>query len=164
MAAQAKALLTRGLVAGVVAHLGIAVVLAAGDLISGRSWLFTPSLLGEVLFRGTPDACEVKGGLTPLLAYAAVHFVILVAFGVLAAFLIRKSEERPGLWFGAWLVYFVVAWHLGGAVVIMLGPVRGCVPLGWFFAASVAGAGAMAAYLLRHHPRLRGALHDDRYA
>jgi hypothetical protein len=164
MLAKTTTVFARGLIAAVAAHLAIAVVLVVGDLTSGRSALFTPSLLGEVLLRGTTDACEVRGGLTPLLYYGAIHFATLAAFGVLASYLIQKSEDHPELWFGAWLVFFVVAWHLGGAVVTMLAPVRGCITLGWFFGASVAGAGAMAAYLWRRHPRLRRTLRDDRYA
>lgn len=164
MPSKTKAVLIRGIFAGVAAHLAIAAVLIIGDLTSGRSALFTPSLLGQVLLQGTTDACELQGGLTPLLSYAAIHFVTLAGFGVLASHLIQKSEDHPGISFGAWLVFFVVAWHLGGAVVLMLAPVRGCVSLGWFFGASVAGAGAMAAYLWRRHPRLRRALRDDQYA
>jgi hypothetical protein len=164
MSSRTKTVLIRGLIAAVAAHLAIAAVLIVGDLTSGRSALFTPSLLGQVLLRGTADACEVQGGLTPLLSYAAIHFAALAGFGVLASYLIQKSEDHPGIWFGAWLVFFVVAWHLGGAVVLMLAPVRGCVSLGWFFGASVAGAAAMAGYLWGRHPRLRGALRDDQYA
>lgn len=164
MPARTTSVLAQGLIAAVAAHVAIAAVLIIGDLVSGRTAMSTPSLLGEVLLGGTNDACEVRGGPTPLLSYAAIHFATLAVLGVLASYLVQKSEEHPGLWFGAWFVFFFVAWHLGGAVVTLLAPVRGCISLGWVFGASFAGAAAMAAYLWWRHPRLRRDLRDDRYA
>jgi len=164
MKERTASVIAHGMVAALVAHLVVALVLVVGDLGSGRAALYTPALLGAALLDGVQDTCEARVAATNLLAYAAVHFAALLGLGVLASQLIQKSEERPALWFGAWLVFFFVAWHLGGAVVVLLGPVQGCLSLAWIFSASIAGAAGMAIYLWQAHPRLRLLLRTDRYA
>jgi hypothetical protein len=153
-----------GVVAGVVAHLTIAVVLVIGDLVSGRTALFTPALLGGVLLEGAEEACQASTRATVLFGYASIHLITLMAFGLLASYLMQRSEEYPFLWFGALLMFIVVAWHLAAAVLLLLGPVRGCISLWWIVGASFAGALAMARYLWRAHPGLRSRLRGDRYA
>jgi hypothetical protein len=156
--------IAEGLVAGLLAHLAIAVVLMIGDLVSGHPALFTPAVLGGVLLEGIQEACQAPIRATTILAYASVHLLTLAGFGLLASYLMRSSEERPFLWFGALLTFVFVAWHLAAAVLILLGPVRGCISLWWVVGASFAGALAMARYLWRAHPRLRERLGSDRYA
>ena len=68
------------------------------------------------------------------------------------------------LWFGALMTFVIVAWHLSGAVLGFLGPVRACLSLWPVTIAGFAGALAMAGYLWRGHPRLRQALRDETYA
>jgi hypothetical protein len=164
MAGTRATAVTEGIIAGLIGHLGLAAVVALADLSAGRSLLFTPSLLGSVLFGGAVDACRVAIGPTPVLAYFAVHLPVMLAFGVLASFLVRESERHPTLWFLALLTFITVGWHLAGAVVLMLGPVTGCLSLGWIFAASGVAAAAMATYLVARHRALRRSLADDRYA
>lgn len=164
MKRQRTSVITHGLVAGMVAHFVIALVVAVGDLASGRGALFTPTVLGAALLEGSRNDCTAPIGRTGLLAYTAVHLTALMGLGLLASFLIQKSEEQPGSWFGAWLVFFFVAWHMGAVVAGALGPVEGCLSLGWIFSASIAGAAGMAGYLWRVHPRLRDLLRTDRFA
>jgi hypothetical protein len=156
-------IIAEGLVAGVVAHLGIALILAIADLLTGRSLLFTPNLLGSVLLEGS-GGCDVAPQLTTLLAYTSIHLSTLAGFGILGSYLIQASEQRPILWFGALLLFIGVAWHLTAAVLTLLGPVGDCVGLWWIVTASFTGALAMAAYLWRAHAPLRARLHDDQYA
>lgn len=163
MRAQVARTLIDGVAAGLAAQVGIGVVLAAVDLAAGRSALFTPTLLGTALFEGVRDGCSVTVAPEPLLAYFAVHVGFLMAFGVLASWLVHLSERTPGLWFLALLSFVTVAWHLTGAVLALLGEVRGCVSLGWIAVASAAGAVAMAGYLVVSHRKLRRELADDRY-
>jgi hypothetical protein len=164
MQAKTALVIAEGVVAGLLAHLAIAVVLLIGDLVSGHPALFTPALLGGALLEGTREACQAPLRATTLLAYASIHLLALTAFGLLASYLMRSSEERPFLWFGALLTFVVVAWHLEAAVLFLLGPVRGCISLWWIVGASFAGALAMARYLWRAHPRLRERLRTDQYA
>jgi hypothetical protein len=156
--------IAEGLVAGIVAHVAIAIVLGVADLIGGRWILYSPALLGSVLLDGGRQGCQLPLRATSFLAYTSIHLITLTLFGLLASWLIRGSEERPILWFGALLTFVVVAWHLTAAVLGLLAPVQECLSLWPITAAGFAGGLAMAAYLWRNHPRLRQVLRGERYA
>jgi hypothetical protein len=157
-------ILAEGLVAGILAHIAIAVVLAFADLFAGRWLLYTPTLVGSVLLEGAGQGCQVTHSATVLLAYTSVHLTTLTLFGILASWLMHGSQERPMYWFGALFVFIFVAWHLAAAVLGLLGQVQECVSLWPPTLAGFAGALAMAGYLWRSHPGLRQALRGDRYA
>lgn len=163
MQARTAGTIAEGLVAGVLAHMAIAVVLALGDLFSGRWLFYTPTLVGRVLLEGGGEGCQVAPGATILLAYSSIHLAALTLFGLLAAWLVYGSEQRPALWSGALFVFIFVAWHLSAAVLGLLGRVQECVSLWPPTLAGFAGALAMAAYLWRSHPGLRQALRGERY-
>jgi hypothetical protein len=152
-----------GLVAGILAHLAIALVLVVADLAGGRWFFYTPTLVGRVLLEGSRE-CQASPSAIILLAYTSIHLVVLSLFGMLASWLVSSSEERPGLWFGALFVFIFVAWHLPAAVLGVLGGVLECRSLWPPTIAGFAGALAMAVYLWRSHPRLRKVLRGDRYA
>jgi hypothetical protein len=164
MQAKTARVIAEGIVAGVIAHLGIALVLLVADLVAGRWILFTPALLGTVLLEGARDICQVPLRVTTVLAYTSIHLTALAAFGLLASMLIHASEQRPILWLGALFVFIFVAWHLTGAVLTLVAPVRGCFSLWWITGASAVGALGMAGYLWRAHPGLRQRLRGERYA
>jgi hypothetical protein len=157
-------IIAEGLVAGVVAHIAIALVLILSDLVAGRWLFYTPTLVGRVLLEGGGQGCQVTPSATILLAYTSIHLITLTLFGFLASWLMYGSEARPILWFGALCVFILVAWHLPGAVLGVLGQVRECLSLWPPTLAGFAGALAMAAYLWRSHPGLRQALRGERYA
>lgn len=164
MRVKTALVIAEGVVAAVLGHLAITVFLTLGDAFSGRGVLYTPTLLGQVLFGGPPEGCQVATGAAALLAYASVHLVTLTLLGLLASAIVAGSEARPILWFGGLMLFVFVAWHLAAVVLTMLGPARECVSLWWIVAASFAGAFAMAWYLWRAHPRLRARLGGDQYA
>jgi hypothetical protein len=164
MRTRTATIVAEGLVAGVLAHLAIALLLLVADLLAGRGAFYTPALLGNVLLEGGGQGCQVRPGATLLLAYTSIHLVALTGFGILASWLIHGSQERPVLWSAALFVFIFVAWHLTAAVLGVLGRVQDCVSLWPATAAGVAGACAMAAYLWRAHPALRQRLRGERYA
>jgi hypothetical protein len=164
MQAKTAFVIAEGVVAAVLSHLAITTVLLIGDGLAGRGLLFTPSLLGQVLFEGPPDGCQVPIGGAALFAFASVHLMVLTSFGLLGAALVASSERYPMLWFGALTLFVIVAWHLAAAVLTLLGPAQSCVSLWWNVAASFAGALVMGGYLWRVHPRLRARLGTDQYA
>jgi hypothetical protein len=164
MQARTATTLTQGVTAGIVAYVAIALVLGGLDLLGGRGVLYSPALLGSVLLEGGADGCQLQFRSSGFWAYTSIHLVMLMLFGLLAGWLIRGSEERPTLWFGALLTFVMVAWHLTGAVLGLLAPVQACLSLWSVTAAGFAGALAMAAYLWWTHPRLRRALRGERYA
>jgi hypothetical protein len=153
-----------GLVAGILAHVAIALVLVFSDLFAGRWLLYTPTLVGTVLLEGGRQGCQVTPSATVLLAYTSVHLTTLILFGFLASWLVQGSQERPILWFGALCVFIFVAWHVSAAALGLLGQAQECLSLWPATLAGFAGALAMAGYLWRSHPGLRKALRGDRYA
>ena len=164
MKARTASIIAEGLVAGVLAHIAIALVLGLADLVAGRWLFYTPTLLGRVMLDGAGPGCQVAPGATVLLAYTSIHLITLALFGFLASWLIHGSEERPVLWSGALFVFIFVAWHLSAAVLGLLARVQECLSLWPPTLAGFAGALAMAAYLWRLRPGLREALRDERYA
>ena len=62
MQARTATRIAEGLIAGVVAHVAIAFVLGAADLIAGRWILYTPALLGSVLLEGGEQGCRIPFG------------------------------------------------------------------------------------------------------
>jgi hypothetical protein len=164
MEARRANIIAEGLVAGVLAHLTIAVVLVLADLFGGRWLFYTPTLMGMMLLEGGTQGCRVTPSATILLAYTSIHLVTLTLFGFLGSWLVYGSQERPSLWFGALFLFIFVAWHLPGAVLGVLGGVQECLSLWPPTLAGFAGALAMAVYLWRSHPRLREALQGEHYA
>jgi hypothetical protein len=164
MKARTAGIIAEGLVTGVVGHIAIALVLVFSDLVAGRWVFYTPAVLGTSLLSDGGQGCLVAPEATVLLAYTSVHLITLTLFGLLAAWLIHGSEQRPILWFGALMTFVVVAWHLTAAVLGVLGPVQSCLSLWPITVAGFAGALAMAVYLWRSHPRLSQALRGERYA
>lgn len=164
MKPRTAGIIAEGLVAGVVAHVAIAAVLVLSDLVAGRHLFYTPALLGSALVAGGREGCRIVPAADNLLAYTSVHLISLTLLGLLAAWLVYGSEDRPMLWFGALMTFIVVAWHLTAAVVGVLGPVQQCVSLWPVILAGFGGALAMAAYLWRQHPGLSRALRGERYA
>lgn len=112
MQARTATRIAEGLVAGVVAHVAIAFVLGLADFIAGRWILYTPALLGSVLLEGGGEGCQIPLRATSFLAYTSIHLITLTLFGLAASWLVRGSEERPILWFGALLTFVMLAWHL----------------------------------------------------
>lgn len=163
MEARKAKIIAEGLVAGVLAHLTIALVLLVADLSAGRWILYTPTLIGKVLLGGG-QGCEVTPSVTILLAYTSIHLITLTLFGFLASWLMYGSEKRPILWFGALSVFIFSAWHLSGAALGLLGRVHGCLSLWPPTLAGFAGSLVMARYLWRSRPGLSKALSDERYA
>ena len=164
MEARRANILAEGMVAGILAHITIALILVLADLFAGRWLFYTPSLVGLVLLEGGAPGCLVAPSATILLAYTSVHLITLTGFGILASWLMHGSQERPGLWFGALFLFLFVAWHLPAAVLGLLGRVQECLSLWPATLAGFGGALAMAAYLWRSHPGLREALRGERYA
>ncbi|HEX6104686.1 MAG TPA: hypothetical protein VFZ26_03835 [Gemmatimonadales bacterium] len=164
MRTRTSAIVAEGLVAGLLAHLAIALVLIVGDLAAGRALFYSPMLLASAVLEGGAQGCQVATGATLLLAYTSMHLVALTGMGIVGSWLVHASEEHPGLWFGALMAFVFVAWHLSAAVLGFMGPVQGCVSLWPVTVAGFAGALAMAGYLWRGHPRLRRVLRDEQFA
>lgn len=141
-----------GLFAGVIGGLVVAVFFLVVDTLQGRP-LFTPSLLGTVLFQDVP-ASQVAGVNVPMMfAYTGVHMILFVITGLVAAIMVHQFESHPAV--GMVMVilficfevgFLALAWALMPGVIGALGA--------WLVAlANLLSAVAMAFYLLWYsHP------------
>ena len=141
-----------GLFAGVLGGLVVAVFFLVVDTINGRP-LFTPSLLGSVLFQGARPESVTQVDIPMMFAYTGVHMLAFLAAGMAAAFLVAQVERHPNV---AWVMlilfvcfevgFFALAWALMPGTIGVLGA--------WLVGiANLLSAGAMAFYLLWYsHP------------
>jgi hypothetical protein len=134
------------------------------DAFQGRA-LFTPSLLGSVLFLGAP-ADQVSGvRLDMVVAFTLVHFALFSVLGALVAIAVRELElhSRHPLVVG--LSIFVLA-EIGFFVLasLFLPGVIDVIGAGWIALANLLVAAGTGLFLLSSHrpdlwSRLKHALH-----
>lgn len=121
------------------------------DLFGGRP-LFTPALLGSVLFKGATDSASITIGPQVVAWYTAVHFLAFLGVGLVASWLAAQFERFPTVGVAILFLFvifetgfFVFAFTVGRAVLGTLGL--------WTIAvANLLAAAGMATYLLRRHP------------
>ena len=151
-----------GLIVGLIAAVSVAVFYALFDLLAARGSLYTPSVLGQAVFRGLRSPSALYLPLTPdsgaTLWYSALHLALALAIGLTVTGLVSHAERHPSR---AGPVAFVIA---AGFVVTILAvgwltrDMRQVLP--WW---SIVAANALAVvvagwYLVRRHPGLPGRL------
>jgi hypothetical protein len=136
-----------GLFAGALGGLTVAIFFLIVDVLEGRP-LFTPSLLGSVLFlRESAEA--VTGVQIPMVfAYTGVHFAIFVIVGMAAAFMVSEFEANPSV--GLVLLLLFICFEAGffGVTVGIAPGVIGVLGAWLVGIANLLAAAVMAAYLL----------------
>ena len=152
-------ILATGAVAGAIGFGVTALGFLVLDLVTGRGFGFTPSLLGGALFEDAREACDVRATASAIAAYSAVHMLVFLVVGWLGAWLFSVIAARPWFWMGALLLFIIVTFHLYGAVLGILAPVQGCFSLYHVLGATGAAAAAMIWYLASEH---RGLLDEVR--
>ncbi len=121
------------------------------DLIHQRP-LYTPSMLGAVLFRGATDPTAVVIQADLVAWYSAVHFLAFLGVGFITSWLAVQFERFPTVGVAILFLFvifetgfFVFAFTIGRAILGTLGL--------WTIAvANLLAAGGMSTYLLRRHP------------
>jgi hypothetical protein len=151
-------ILATGLVAGLVGFATVSICFVLLDLASGRGFWFTPSLLGGVLFQGPTQTCEVYPVASVIAGYSAIHLLVFLALGCLAAWVFSLTAARPWFWSGALLLFIIVAIHLSSVVLIGLASVSDCFSLYYVIAATAVAAATMFGYLLKEHRGLLAAI------
>ena len=151
----------QGLVAGMLGYAAVVVFFALVNALGGHSIFYTAALLGSALFYGARDLSQVAVAPGPVLSYNGVHLLAFVALGVIAAWLTELSERGPQFWYVAALVLIGFAFHGFALLLGLTESLRAALPAWTVLVSGVLGSGAMAAYLLRAHPRVRHALHAE---
>jgi hypothetical protein len=136
-----------GLFAGALGGLSVAVFFLLVDVLEGRP-LFTPSLLGSVLFLRESAEAVTGVNIPMVFAYTGVHFAIFVAMGMAAAFMVSEFETNPPV--GLVLLLLFICFEAGffGITVGIAPGVIGVLGAWLVGIANLLAAAAMAAYLL----------------
>jgi hypothetical protein len=113
--------------------------------------LWTPSLLGTVLFKGA-DAAASHSQVDPgmVAAYTLVHHAAFIGVGIIASFLVSEIERIPPL--GIALVFLFVFFETAFQIFLLA---MGEPLLGGVWGVAIAlllAAAAMGAYLWYRHP------------
>lgn len=153
---ETSRLYQEGIVAGIIGAATIAGWFLIVDTLKGRP-LYTPSVLGTVLFRpggrlASPESLSVS--LEMVLVYTWVHGLVFCVIGGVAARLLAAAERKPDLGFGILLLF--VVFEFGFLVAAMLFAEALLHALAWqeVLIGNLLAAGAMGAYFWRRHPNL----------
>jgi hypothetical protein len=144
---RAASIAEDGLFAGALGALTVAVFFLVVDVFEGRP-LFTPSLLGSVLFLRQSAEAVGSVDIPMVFAYTGVHFAVFVAVGMAAAFMVSEFEANPPV--GLVLLLLFICFEAGffGVTVGIAPGVIGVLGAWLVGIANLLAAAAMAAYLL----------------
>jgi hypothetical protein len=147
-----------GAAAGAIGFAAIVVFFVAADAFAGRPLFYTPALLGGALFYGVARPSDVAVALAPVLAYSAVHLIVLVVLGVIAAGFASLASRHPHVWYLVVNLFLLIIAHASGIVMTLTESLKGALSAWLVTGATAFAAVAMAAYLVHANPRLRGEL------
>jgi hypothetical protein len=150
-----------GVAAGLIGYATVALFFFIADPVGGRPLFFTPALLGGALFFGLRDPAGLEIGPGPVLAYNGTHVLVFLLLGFVAAWFTRLSERVPGGWVLAVNLTAFLLFHVFGAFLFFTEPIRAAIPMRAAGVATVLAVGAMTAYIIWAHPRLRRVLAAD---
>jgi hypothetical protein len=145
-----------GIVAGILGAVTIAVWFLLLDTLAGRP-LWTPTVLGTVIFRGGvgPGTLEtLPVSLEMVLMFTWVHGLVFVGLGGIAARLLGYVERHPSSGFGVLLLFVVFQFGFIVVATIVAAPVLRVLSSWSILVANLLAAAAMTAYFRRRHPGL----------
>jgi hypothetical protein len=145
--------LREGFVGGCIGAAAVAVWFLLVDTIDGRPF-FTPAMLGSAVFWGVHDPAHVVIEFSRIVGYTMIHVSAFVVIGVMASWLVMKTEEVPHAMF---LVIVLACFFEFGFYIflaILAPPLLGA--LAWWSVAVGNGIAAlgMGTYFWRMHPAL----------
>jgi hypothetical protein len=155
MRASRSDVVSHGLLVGFIGYLTVFAGVGLGDVLQGRSFFHTFSLLGGWLFHGLDDPTQVRVWPGAVFAYNGLHLVAFLGFGVVASWMMAVAERGPLLWYGALVMYLFVFLHLFASVVLMTEPMRGAFSLWHLTIPSLLALATMSWALLQQHPQIR---------
>ena len=144
-----------GLIAGLIGYATVAILVGAIDIVQGRSFFFTASMLGEATFYGLTDPANVVVWPGAVFAYNGLHLIGFLFIGMSAAWLAYLAEKGAELWYLGLVLFLLVVAHAVGAVLFMTEGLRAVMPAWVVIAPTVVGLIAMWLYVLRVRPGLR---------
>lgn len=153
MAGEGSSTLREGVVAGLIGAAVVATWFLVFDFANGRP-LFTPALLGAAVFHGasTPGGVEVTTAL--VLGYTVIHGLAFVAFGIIAAAVLRAAEGETPLVIAVVILFACFETFFLGVIGVMSRTLLDTLGLSGILTANFLAAVAMLWYFLLGHRRL----------
>ena len=145
-----------GLITGILGAATIALWFLLVDVIHGRP-LYTPTLLGTVLFRhgdaAALDAIVVSLEMAGL--YTVVHVLVFSAIGNLASESLAIAQRYPEVGFGILLLFVIFEFAVTVSPILFAAPLVRALSWPALLVANLLATTAMATYLWHRHPMLR---------
>src|SRR5262245_12523211 len=146
-----------GVTGGVIGGATIAIWFLVLDSLRGHP-LYTPTLLGAAIFRpatpiAPPEALPIS--VPMVLLFTALHGLIFVGIGEIAALLMRLAERNANFTFG--IILFLVIFLSGFVGITMLFAADVLDVLTWqaVFVGNILAVAAMGLYFKRRHPNVK---------
>lgn len=150
-------LTAEGITAGIIGGATIALWFLVLDSLHGHP-LYTPTLLGTAIFRpatliAPPETLPVS--VPMVLLFTALHGLMFVGVGEIAALLIRLAEKNANYTFG--IVLFLVIFLSGFLFGTMVFAADVLDVLSWqaVFVGNILAVAAMGLYFKRRHPNVK---------
>ena len=141
-----------GVLAGLLGATSVAAWFFIVDLVAGRP-LHTPLTLGRALISVLGPAAMPDGALTVTLAYTVAHYAVFIAIGLMATWLVHRSESVPSVLAGFLILFLAFQLAFFGLVAILTqSPQFG--EMAWYQIglANLVAFGLMGTYIYRRHP------------
>ncbi len=145
-----------GIIAGVIGALTIAIWFLILDTIGSRP-LYTPSVLGTVLFGGGNDLASLEKlpvSWEMTLMYTWVHTMLVAVIGGIVSKLLALAEKDPDLGFGILLLFIILEFGFIAAAFVFAEPILHALTWPAVFVGNLLTAAAMGLYFWHHHPDL----------
>ncbi len=143
-----------GIVAGIIGATVVAVWFLIVDGIAGNV-LFAPAALGSAFFFGATSAAQVTVDFTTVAGYTLIHYVAFIIVGLVAAAVVRGTEDSPPLVLALALLFVVAETLFVGLVAIAANWILGTFAWWAIAVGNILAAVSMGAYLWKTHPALQ---------
>jgi glycopeptide antibiotics resistance protein len=152
-ARSSSAIVSEGVLAGVIAASAVAAVFLIVDLISGHAFR-TPQQLGAMLLTllGSTSQGDVA---TPLALYTLFHFVAFIIAGILAAAIVQVTMKQPVAILLFIILFFAFEVAFTGFVAFLDVTSTSSVTPVQVGIGNVVASVAMALFFRARHPKLR---------
>lgn len=142
-----------GIIAGLIGAAILAVWFLIIDTLHGRP-LYTPSVLGSVLFRSNHAPSELKDlavSIEMTITYTWIHVLVFGVLGGLASRLLWYAESHSNLGFAILLLFVILAFGFVGVAFLLAEPVLGLLTWPAVLLGNLLAAAGMASYLSYRH-------------
>jgi hypothetical protein len=148
---RTSVLVEDGILCGTLGAFVVAVFFLMIDALRGQV-LYTPSLLGSVLFLGKTVETSTSVDMSMVFAFTGLHGLLFLIAGTAVAWMVSEFEENPQFGMVLLLIFLLVQAILFGFEVTLVPNLVGALGAWAVGSANILAALAMFAYLLRRHP------------